>query len=99
MHHDGDHHGHDQKGGAAAYVDARELGGVFGRERQAVLEAMDRLVFGTVIAIQACHVGKKADAANIGDENDDAQKRLAQIPGNRVVAGERSHKKVGDAYG
>ena len=80
-------------------MNARELGGVFGRERQAVLKAMDRLMLGTVIAVEARHVGKKADAADIGNEHHDAQKRLAQVPGNCVVAGERSHKKVGDAYG
>ena len=73
MHHDGDHYGHDQKSGAAAHVDARELGGVFGREGQTVLKAMDRLMLGAVVSVETRHVGNKADASNVSDEHYDSQ--------------------------
>ena len=85
VHENGDDHDHDEEGGAAAHVQARELPGVLGGHRQAVLEAVDGLVLGAMVHEHALDVLHPADEPDVEHEHGHAQKAVHDIPGQRVI--------------
>ena len=78
-------HNHDEKRRAATNVQARETARMLGRERQAVLEAMDGLVLGAVIAEHALDIFHAPDKPDVEHEDDDAQYTVDDVPGQRVA--------------
>ena len=73
---------------------AREAARVLRRQRQAVLEAVNRLVLGAVIAKHALDIGHEADEPHVQHEDAGAQDAVDDVPGNHVLAAVVAHDEV-----
>ena len=94
-HDDGHDEHHDDERGAAAYMLAGERHAVLGRERKAMLQAVDGLVLRAVVTIHLPDVGHEGDKPHVQHEDSGAQHAIEQVPGNHVVMGVIAHDEVG----